>query len=359
LWRERFHQRTKITASFDTGATNAETTGDQLEIAIDRNNTEMDVEDGDDGDNIDFTQDSQAVYTQESARTDEHNFKLTLNDLFRVGNKTASAIFKTRNKQLRDKLSGTFVKLMEIANGNGNVASTMSALDVLENHLNRYACNMPSQSMFTQDASGDKENAAPAEALLMDSGAPAGSGGGNRKRGYQERQMNAMKDARRREKTCTLCCNPGHNVGRNCPIIVKYSATSIKGAEVSRFAARLGNPNFILVEEPDRETRASIREWTAKVQEIPTSTRHVLLTRCFYSALKDESFQNNVLEVILFEKGGLEIENCNPAYYPVHQVQPWVIQNCSAVRRKRVLLSSIEEPLRRAGLYDYSPDNKN
>ena len=127
--------------------------------------------------------------------------------------------------------------------------------------------------------------------------------------------------------------------------------------EVAEFAAKLGNPTKILVEEPDGATKNTIKEWVYKEHDFPHNTKHMLVQRCFRSAKTAESFQHNILEVKLLEEFGVPILGHGPAYYPAHKVSNWIIRNCSSNGRKKHLLSSLSSP--DVGLsqeiYNYSP----
>jgi hypothetical protein len=245
------------------------------------------------------------------------------------------------------------VKLTEIAKGNIDSISSQSLEEILDNQLNLFTRNMPSQSfMFSQDSEVDKEN------VPMRSNAPTGSNGGQRLRSANERAVNGMRNSNKRAAICTLCHVPGHRIGRMCTIVIDQEAHVIGHREIPQFVERLGNPALVLVERPDRSVKDAIKEWMSDGgHSIPSRTKHLVVKRCYYSAKPNESYQMNVVEVNLLEDGGMPMAAHCPAYFPAYKVTAWITQNCSSNGRKKHLLSSLCDANQSMSqdLYEYSP----
>ena len=142
-----------------------------------------------------------------------------------------------------------------------------------------------------------------------------------------------------------------------CTVVLDAKAQVIKAKEVATFAAKLGNPAFILVETPSTITKAAIKDWVKNDQVIPGNTKHVIVQHCYYSAKRSESFQMNVLEVSLLAEGGIPMLGYDPAYFPAYHVSTWMSQHCTSNGRKKLVLSSLAGPDidLSQDMYDYSP----
>jgi hypothetical protein len=168
-----------------------------------------------------------------------------------------------------------------------------------------------------------------------------------------------MKNSKKRDSLCSLCLVPGHKVGRMCTIVQDLKARIIQGKDSDEFAKSLGNPVTVLVETPDATTKGLIKEWIQGEHTIPSTTQHMLVKRCFYSARRAATtFQMNVVEVMLMGDGGIPLVGHWPAYFPAWRVSAWITSNCSSNGRKRQLLSSMSAAS--AGfsqtMYNYSPN---
>jgi hypothetical protein len=345
LWNQRWHQRSELEQSSAVQDQHSSGNDSDDDFGPTQPDDDGSVQDQEDQQEPDST----VNLTQESHGSQS---RVALRDAVDLCRDLAYSINKLKREKDKQKLLlGAVVKLTEIAKGNVNSISAQTLEETLENQLNLFTRNMPSQSMFSQDSSADKEN------QTMRRAAPSGSNGGSRLRSANERALNPMKISSKRVPLCGLCHIPGHRVGRQCTIVMDFGATVVAAKEVAEFAAKLGNPTKILVEEPDGATKNTIKEWVYKEHDFPHNTKHMLVQRCFRSAKTAESFQHNILEVKLLEEFGVPILGHGPAYYPAHKVSNWIIRNCSSNGRKKHLLSSLSSP--DVGLsqeiYNYSP----
>ncbi|KAG7350330.1 hypothetical protein IV203_009690 [Nitzschia inconspicua] len=94
---------------------------------------------------------------------------------------------------------------------------------------------MVPQDMFAQASRGishldvDEDGETqyePGAAATLKNSKPPGANGGRRYRSRNERTMDMMKAARKREALCSLCLKPGHRVVK-CPKISEAKATLI------------------------------------------------------------------------------------------------------------------------------------
>ncbi|KAG7348524.1 hypothetical protein IV203_017229 [Nitzschia inconspicua] len=94
---------------------------------------------------------------------------------------------------------------------------------------------MVPQDMFAEASRGvshldvdeEEENQyEPGAAATLKNSKPPGANGGRRYRSRNERTMDMMKEARKREALCSLCLKPGHRVVK-CPKISEAKATLI------------------------------------------------------------------------------------------------------------------------------------
>jgi hypothetical protein len=67
----------------------------------------------------------------------------------------------------------------------------------------------------------------------------------------------------------------------------------------------------------------------------------LVLQYSYFIPIPDQPFKQNVVEVTVLGKGGLQILSFEKAYYLVHIVLTWVLKNCTVTRRKKHVLSSL------------------
>lgn len=347
LWAPRWHQCRELGASFAIGTNTS--------IMDDTN------DDDDDGQPLTFGNNEMGGDINNQGTTSTNDLyssttganRLGLRDALDITRQLGYSIGKIHDKEKQMLLLGAVVKLNEIAKGNTEQISGQSLQEVLDNHLSLFTRNMASQPMFSQERASDKENQS-----LRRAG-PVGTNGGGRLKSANERTLNAMRNSKKRDSVCSLCLVPGHKVGRMCTIVQDLKATLIPAKESDEFAKSLGNPAAVLVETPNSTTKQAITEWISGQYTIPSSTKHLLAKRCFYSARRAESnFQMNVVEVVLMEDGGLPLMGHSPAYFPAWKVSNWITSNCTSNGRKRQVLSSMSAAS--AGfsqtMYNYSPN---
>ncbi|KAG7343152.1 hypothetical protein IV203_021097 [Nitzschia inconspicua] len=142
-----------------------------------------------------------------------------------------------------------------------------------------------------------------AAAATLKNSKPPGANGGRRYRSRNERTMDMMKEARKREALCSLCLKPGHRVVK-CPKISEAKATLIGPDNLAGFTDGLGDPMFCVVEEPCGSVRETIKEWMQPGRNIPVEAVHVVVRKCFYSATRQDS-SRNVVEVFVWGEGGI------------------------------------------------------
>ncbi|KAG7343968.1 hypothetical protein IV203_021976 [Nitzschia inconspicua] len=218
---------------------------------------------------------------------------------------------------------------------------------------------MPSQEMFSQNYQAYSQHDYEGPSMDNQHAAlkkwnPTWANGGRRYRSRNERTMDQMRDSNKRKPTCTLCLQPGHRVGK-CPKIHVIGASIIGHENVVEYADRLGNPRYYLVEEPCGDVKELIKAWMKGGSRLPPGATHVVVHKLYYSARKQESFQNSVAQVSVWGEAGMPMdENC-PAYYPVHEAFHWMANNCRGKKRKKHILSCLQTPVQEiaAQMYDY------
>jgi hypothetical protein len=137
-------------------------------------------------------------------------------------------------------------------------------------------------------------------------------------------------------------------------VVKEHRAEVVGPKQVTKFCNNLGNPEFYLVEKPDKWTRSNIKPWITSPQDIPESAQHMVVKRCFFPAKESASFDYNIIEVDLLEQFGMKMLGYSSAYYPVHKVRNWIEKYCKRGRTKQ-LLSALNEPdlTLSQDMYDY------
>lgn len=152
--------------------------------------------------------------------------------------------------------------------------------------------------------------------------------------------LEAMIDNQQRKPTCSLCLQRHHNVNR-CRIIERYKAWWVQPRYVREMSARLGNPAYYEVIQPNEETTHLMEQHMVNSNSIPKLAWHLVLLNTYFSLIPDQSFQYNVVEVTVLEKGGSQLSGYERAFFPVHRVQSWMDKHCSMTKRKKHLLSTL------------------
>ena len=106
-------------------------------------------------------------------------------------------------------------------------------------------------------------------------------------------------------------------------------------------SARLGNPAYYEVIQPNEETTHLMEQHLVNSNSIPKLAWHLVLLNTYFSLIPDQSFQYNVVEVTVLEKGGSQLSGYERAFFPVHRVQSWMDKHCSMTKRKKHLLSTL------------------
>ncbi len=153
----------------------------------------------------------------------------------------------------------------------------------------------------------------------------------NRLRSGNERARNIMRNSSKRPPICSLCSLPDHKAGStSCGVVIEHKASFIKWNSSSAFADKLGNPAMCHVEEASGATKDFLREWLSKDNSIPNTTQHMIVKRCFYAASRKatDSYQCNVLELTLLERGGTVVEGHESCLFPAYKVSSWIRSNC-------------------------------
>lgn len=193
----------------------------------------------------------------------------------------------------------------------------------------------------------------------MPRGAAAHTNGGRRLISGNEVAFKQMRNSGKRRAVCTLCNLPRHYAGTKCDVVVSFGAQLISPSAIPTYSAKLGNPLQVLVEKPDTAaTKQLIEEWIhPKEKEIPPSTKHIVITRCFYPpGDQTQSYSLNVIEVHLLEEGGRKMEKFSPAYFHAVTVTTWVSLNCTKARKKHLLWAVRDaNPVSALGGGTYSP----
>jgi hypothetical protein len=109
-------------------------------------------------------------------------------------------------------------------------------------------------------------------------------------------------------------------------------------------AARLGNPLYFHVKQPNEDTRHQIDKWFAgeNSKEIPQDAWHLVLVDRYFGTIPDQPFQYNIIEVTVFGQRGWQLSGYERACFPVHKVQSWMTKHCAVTRRKKHVLSALE-----------------
>ncbi|KAG7374558.1 hypothetical protein IV203_013653 [Nitzschia inconspicua] len=203
--------------------------------------------------------------------------KYNLRELYQIFQDLAHCINKVRDPTTKDLLVGTALKLKDVAVGNVEQVYSQPILDTLHSYLHLFGRTMAPQDMFAQASRGishldvdkDGENQyEPGAAATLKNSKPPGANGGRRYRSRNERTMDMMKEARKREALCSLCLKPGHRVV-TCPKISEAKATLIRSDNLAEFTDGLGDPMFCVVEEPCGSVRETIKEWMQPGRNIP------------------------------------------------------------------------------------------
>ncbi|KAG7361461.1 hypothetical protein IV203_036562 [Nitzschia inconspicua] len=288
--------------------------------------------------------------------------KYNLRELYQIFQDLAHCINKVRDPTTKDLLVGTALKLKDVAVGNVEQVYSQPILDTLHSYLHLFGRTMAPQDMFAQASRGishlavdeDGENQyEPGAAATLKNSKPPGANGGRRYRSRNERTIDMMKEARKREALCSLCLKPGHRVV-TCPKISEAKATLIGSDNLAEFTDGLGDPMFCVVEEPCGSVRETIKEWMQPGRNIPVEAVHVVVQKCFYSATRQDS-SRNVVEVFIWGEGGTPVGEHCPSYYPVNKVAQWILTNCTARMRKKHILSCLQKPVQGLSqhLYNY------
>ena len=320
-WNVRWHQRTELGTSLVPGGVT-----DQLTT---QNNAENDTEihpfnNGDDGDDDTVSGDLGL-----SQGLSQASVKFSLRDIYEMTKDLAHNVSKVKNTSHKKKLLGAIVKLTEIAKGNIDDMDEQSLDTVIENRLQLF-----SRSVLRPFPQQDKENVGMIQASVPDYSR-------KRKKSANERICNGMADSNKRQSLCTFCMLPGHRVGTRCPLVCELKAVVIKPADSGSWAIKLGNPVHVLVEQPDDSTRHFLRDLVPLDQSIPSGAQHILVKRCLASAKPSEGYQHNLVELAVFEAGGVPMEGHSNCYIPVHIVANWISRHCKGKGRSKHLLSCL------------------
>jgi hypothetical protein len=150
----------------------------------------------------------------------------------------------------------------------------------------------------------------------------------------------------RRKPSCSLCLEEGHRArGYKCRIVSEYKANLIKAGEVMEMAARLGNPAYYEVKQPDDETRERIVEWISRggSNAVPSDAWHLVLLNIYFSTMENVTVMYNWIEVTVLGKRGVLLEGWETAYFPAHEIGTWLEKNCASRQRKKHCLSALRK----------------
>ncbi|KAG7337370.1 hypothetical protein IV203_034764 [Nitzschia inconspicua] len=362
-WGARWHQRTSLGKSENKG-----NSWEQIQ-RLDAHPLEGDdlsMQDGGFGDgNESVSPQQEAVATTPGSRPEtvalvnSPSAEYGLSEMHTIARDLVNSIDKVRDKTKKDLLLGTLVKLADVANGNMEQFHNESLLDALHGYLGQFSRTMPSQEMFSQNYQAYSQHDYEGPSMDNQHAAlkkwnPTWANGGRRYRSRNERTMDRMRDSNKRKPTCTLCLQPGHRVGK-CPKIHVIGASIIGHENVVEYADRLGNPRYYLVEDPCRDVKELIKAWMKGGSRLPPGATHVVVHKLYYSARKQESFQNSVAQVSVWGEACMPMDEYCPAYYPDHEVAHWMANNCRGKKRKKHILSCLQTPVQEiaAQMYDY------
>jgi hypothetical protein len=272
----------------------------------------------------------------------EQEKSLSVRDAQYLASNLAFSVMRVRNPQKRNLLLGAMIQLEQIAKGNVDGMCIDELQQSLQNHLSMFTTSMSTKNRFSADGLS----------VPMSLGAPTGSNGGARLKSANEKSINWMRNSNKRNPSCTLCHRQGHKAGRNCPVVSDNNAVYIGNKGVEKFCNELGNPACVSVEEPGAAVKEEIRLSARQRTEIPPNVMHIVILQCYHAGKRSEHFSNNPVEILPLLDGGIRLGEGKAMYLPAHQVTTWIRVNCVANRRKKHLLSCLNE----SGCSQYSQE---
>ncbi len=292
---------------------------------------------------------SQVAYSQvsTSGSTTGGNKKLVLGDMIELTKELAYSINRVKDKDQQKLLLGAVVKLTEISKGNLHLLDGQSLETLLDNQLSLFTKHCSSQVMFTDS---NKENYGMKRAALPDRSK-------TRLRSRNEQVVNGLKNSNKKDASCTICQHPTHKAGPRCLVVMKFQSAFIAPKITKEFAKNLGNPATHLVTTASSEDRVPMMEWLGKNREIPSSAEHLVIRRCFYTAVSGGSYGANPVEVTVLQHGGWALDGYEVCYFPAFKISQWIETNCIRSGRKKHILSCLEQspPWHSQDVYTYSP----
>jgi hypothetical protein len=69
----------------------------------------------------------------------------------------------------------------------------------------------------------------------------------------------------------------------------------------------------------------------------------------YFSAMENQQFEYNVVEMVLLEERGKDLSGSENAYFPVYRIQEWLKEHCCKLKRSKHVMSMLPEKM-----YSYS-----
>jgi hypothetical protein len=243
-----------------------------------------------------------------------------------------------------------------------SIGATMTLEESFDDYLSAFAHTSARQELFSQEADAAEQSSLVGVKISMDSCETAvvpmtmRRGEAEPPKNHQKSRLQStnerMRDSNRRKGCCSLCWSSGHRAkggAFRCEVVTGYNAMLVAG---------IGNPMLYVVKQPEDDKNRIIRQLFENIisDEIPKNAWHLVLLNCYFSAMDNQRFEYNVVEVAALEERGKELSGYENAYFPVFRIQEWLKEHCCKLNRTKHVLSTLQRQTQRllpATMYRY------